>query len=225
MTIKELFEKAKTENGALTYDEFEALAKSSGAKFADLGEGQYVSKQKYLDELATKDTEITTLKETIQGRESDLATLQEQLKAAGTDSAKLEELTANLTSLQSKYDADTQALQGKLNAQAYEFAVRDFAAKQKFSSSAARRDFEAQLLQKNLPMEKGSILGADDFAKAYAKDNSDAFVKETKAEPESKPKPQFASSATGDKKSGAKMTLSEMMAAKNENPDFVINFD
>lgn len=223
MTIKEVFDKATTENGALTLSEFEALAKAGGAKFADLSEGQYVGRQKYLDELATKDTEISTLNETIQSRDNDLTTLQEQLKSAGTDSAKLEELTASLSSLQSKYDADTQALQGKLNAQAYEFAVRDYAAKQKFSSSAARRDFEGQLLQKNLPMEKGTILGADDFAKVYAKENADAFLKETKVEPE--PKPQFASSATGDKKSGAKMTLSEMMAAKNENPNFVVSFD
>ena len=222
MTIKDVFEKATTENKALTYEEFESLAK--GAKFADLSEGNYVGKQKYLDELATKDTQINTLNETIKSRDTDLSSLQEQLKAAGTDTAKLEELTNSMSALQSKYDADVQALQGKLSAQAYEFAVRDYAAKQKFSSNAAKRDFIASMIGKNLPMENGSIMGADDFAKMYAKENDDAFVKEQPKPTPDPQKPQFAGHTPGDKKE-AKLSLSELMQMKNENPNTVVNFD
>ena len=42
MNIKEIFDKA--ENGTLTFEQFEALAKDNKAKFADLSEGNYVSK-------------------------------------------------------------------------------------------------------------------------------------------------------------------------------------
>lgn len=224
MNIKDIFDKATSENKSLTWEEFEALAKEGKAKFTDLSEGNYVSKQKYDDDLASKDVQITGLNETLTTRDSDLATLQEQLKNAGTDSAKLDEMAASLTALQSKYDADTQALQSKISAQSYEFAVRDFAAKQKFSSGAAKRDFISSMLQKNLPMEGGSIMGADDFMKVYAKDNSDAFVKETPKQPETKP--QFAGSTPGDKGGqGQKMSLSELMRMKNENPNAVVNFD
>lgn len=221
MTLKEIFDKATSENGSLTWEEFEKIAKESKAKFADLSEGRYVDKQKYEDDLAKKDTEITTLNETITTRNSDLDALKSQLQSAGNDAGKLEELTNSLTALQSKYDADTSALQSKLTAQAYEFAVRDYAGKQKFSSNAARRDFERSLINKNLPMEDGVIMGADDFLKVYSKADPTAFV--TK-EATSTPAPQFAGSAPGGKEK-VKMSLTEQMKAKNENPDFVVKFD
>jgi len=225
MEIKEIFEKATSENKSLTWEEFEALAKDAKAKFTDLSTGRYVDRQKYEDELAKKDTEIQSLNEAVTSRNDDLSALQEQLKSAGNDAGKLEELTNNLASLQSKYDEDTKALQGKLNAQAYNFAVRDFANSQKFSSAAAKRDFERSMIEKNLPIENGQILGAVDYMKAYQKENKDAFVVDTPPATPAEPKPQFAGSATGDKTGGVKMSLSEMMAKKNENPDFVVSFD
>lgn len=225
MNIKEIFDKATSENKSLTYEEFNKLATESKAKFTDLAEGKYVDRQKYEDDLAKKDTEITSLNETITSRTNDMSELKTQLENAGSDAVKLEELTNNLASLQTKYDEDTKALQGKLNAQAYEFAVRDFANGQKFSSAAAKREFERAMIQKNLPMENGSIMGATDYMKAWQKDNKDAFISDTPPAPPADPKPQFAGSATGAKTGGSKMSLSEMMAAKNENPDFVISFD
>lgn len=222
MLLKEIFDKATSENGALTLEEFERIAKENKAKFTDLSEGRYVDRQKYEDDLAKKDTEISTLNDTITTRNADLEALKTQLQDAGSDAGKLDELTASLTALQSKYDADTAALQTKLTAQAYEFAVRDYAGKQKFSSAAARRDFERSMINKNLPMEDGSIMGADDYMKAYAKANADAFVQKEPAP--AKPDPQFVGSTSG-KKEGTKMSLSDMMKAKNENPDFVVSFD
>lgn len=222
MNIKEIFEKATTENKALTYEQFEEIAKAQKAKFADLSEGKYVDRQKYEDDLAKKATEIETLNETIATRDTDLANLQTQLQNAGNDAVKLEELNNSLTNLQAKYDTDTAELQNKLSAQSYEFAVRDFAGKQKFSSNAAKRDFIESLVKKKLPMENGSIMGADDYLKAYAKDNDDAFLK--KEAPKTEPAPIFAGSASGDKGS-KKPSLSEMMRMKNENPDYVISFD
>ena len=225
MDIKSIFSKATSENKALTYEEFEALAKAEKAKFADLSEGKYVDRQKYLDELAAKDTELTTLNSTLSERDSDLSNLRKQLEEAGNDAGELEKLSASLTELQEKYEADTNALQGKLQAQAYEFAVRDFANGQKFSSAAAKRDFERSLLSKNLPMENGSIMGAKDYMKEYAKENEDAFVKKTKTPPDPEPKPQFSAPANGQGTNNSKMSLTELMRMKNENPDAVVNFE
>ena len=223
MLLKEIFDKATSENGSLTWEEFERIAKESKAKFTDLSEGKYVDRQKYEDDLAKKDTEINTLNDTITTRNSDLEQLKTQLANAGNDAGKLDELTSSLTALQAKYDADTAALNTKLSAQAYEFAVRDFASKQKFSSAAARRDFERSMIKKSLPMEDGAIMGADDYMKSYAKTNADAFIQK---DPTPKtPAPEFVGSATGGKDKSNKMSLSEMMKAKNENPDFVISFD
>lgn len=196
MTIKELF--ASAENGVLTYDQFEALIKENGIKLADLAEGKYVSKSKYEADLKAKDTElenvnsqIETLSGTIATRDKDLESLQKKLEAAGKDATKIAELNEAITGMQSKYDADMEkynadikSYQDKLQKQAYEFAVKDFANTKRFSSQAAKRDFIQTMIARGLQMEGDKILGREDFAEKYAEENSDAFyVEPPKVEP------------------------------------------
>lgn len=196
MTIKEIFDSA--EEGKLTYEQFQELAKSGKAKFADISEGNYVSRKKYEDELEDLNGRIETLNQTIQTRDDDLANLQQQLEEAGNDVDRLGETLDAFSELQSKYDADTKAYQEKLQSQAYNFAVRDFANKQKFSSKAAQRDFENALRNAALKMDGDSIMGADDFRTKYATENEDAFVVENPepSEPQ-KPTPQFIQPTPG----------------------------
>lgn len=197
MEIKELFEKA--ENGTLTYEQFQAAASAAGAKFTDLSEGQYVSKHKHEDELAAKDKEIETLNGTIATRDTDLAGLQKKLEEAGTDVEKLNTLSSDFATLQSKYDADIKAYKDQLKSQAYEFAVKDFVATQKFTSNAAKKEFTRAMIEKGLKMDKDKILGAEDFLSAYKADNEDSFLKDEKPlDPEpSAPLPQFAGPTPG----------------------------
>lgn len=223
MTIREIFDKATSENKSLTYAEFEALAKNNNAKYVDLAEGKYVDRQKYDDDLATKDVQINSLNETIGTRDADLVKLQEQLQNAGADAGKLEELTTQLTALQTKYAEDTGNLQTKLAEQEYDFAVRDFANGQKFSCEAAKIMFEQDMIAKKLPMENKKIMGANDYLAEYKKAHKDSFAVEKPAEPQ---KPHFtAPTGTGDGSTGTKMSLSDMMRLKNENPNAVISFD
>lgn len=175
MNIKEIFSKA--ENGTLTYEQFLSVAQAQNANFADLSEGNYVSKQKYDDELKQRDTRITTLSDTIATRDNDLATLQNTLKEAG-DIEALKTASSDLDKLQKKYDKEMKEYQAQLSKQAYEFAVRDFANSKNFTSKAAKRDFVNSMIAKNLTLENGVIMGAEDFTNAYAKDNSDAFTVE-----------------------------------------------
>lgn len=192
MNIKEIF--AKAENGTLTLEQFEQIAKDSGAKFTDLSEGKYVSKSKYDDDIQIKDTSIEELNKTIAQRDVDLKGLNEQLASAGTDATKLSELQGNFSSLQKKYEEDIKTYQDKLDNQRYEFAVREFANGKKFTSNAAKRDFTNSMLNAKLKYdaEKQRIIGADDFVKTYGEDNADAFVVEQPANPTpEQPKPQF----------------------------------
>lgn len=212
MTIKELFEKA--ENNTLTLEQFETLAGES--KFVDLTEGNYVSKQKYDNEIKQKDTRIDELNGTITQRDDDLSKLQQTLKDAG-DLDALKKASKDLADLQKKYDNDTKAYQRQLTEQEYEFAVKEFANSKNFTSNAAKRDFTQAMLAKNLMMEDGKIIGADDFVTIYSKDNADAFV--VKEDPKA---PKFSSSTKDP--TPKKPSLSELMRMKNENPDAVINF-
>lgn len=196
MTLKEIFEKA--ENGVLTYEQFEAAAKASNAKFVDLSSGEYVSKHKYDADIAAKDSEIGTLNTTIATRDTDLGNLKTQLEAAGADAQKLQELTNNFTTLQGKYDSDMKSYKEQIKKQAYEFAVREFAGGKKFTSNAAKRDFIQSMISKDLKMENNSIIGAEDFVTMYSKENADAFVTEDpNPTPPSNPKPKFVDPTPG----------------------------
>lgn len=204
MTIKELFDSA--EGGTLTYEQFEALTKEKGLKFADLSDGKYVSKSKYDSDLRAKDTEIEskvseletanaqieTLNGTIATRDNDLSDLKSKLEAAGEDATKLAELSASFTGLQEKYEADVQAYENKMKQQAYEFAVKDFANTKQFTSQAAKRDFIQSMISRGLQMENGKILGREDFVDNYSAENADAFVVEKEPEPAPEPEPEPA---------------------------------
>ena len=197
MTIEELFKKSEE---PLTYEAFEKLAKENGAKFTDLSEGNYVSKDKHENELSGKDNQITQLNDTIKARDKDLKDLKTQLKEAGTDAEKLTELETQLGNLQTQYKQDTDNYKAQLSEQAYEFAVKDFANGIKFSSMAAKRDFVSSMIATKLKMDGDKILGADDFKTSYSADNADAFAVETPKEPqEETPKPKFSSSLNPDK--------------------------
>lgn len=223
MKIKEVF--AQAEDGTLTYEQFLKITKEANAKFADLSEGEYVSKGKYDDELASLNAQIETLNGTIGTRDTDLETLKKQLEEAGTDAEKLNTLSTDLANLQGKYDADVKSYKEQLKRQAYEFAVKDFANKQKFTSNAAKRDFIQSMLAKGLKMEGDSILGAEDFKSAYSADNADAFVVDTpEPEPATPTIPTFVQSTPSIDR-GRKLSLSEQMAMKNDNPNFVVSFD
>lgn len=194
MTLKELFDKA--ENGTLNWEQFKANC--GDAKFVDLNDGNYVSKQKYEDEIGQRDTRITSLTDTISARDADLATLQQTLKDAG-DLDALKQASKDLTDLQKKYDKETKSYQSQLLKQAYEFAVKEFASSKKFSSKAAKRDFTQAMIAKNLQFEDGKIIGADDFVEMYSKDNADAFIeeKEPQNNPPVNPKPTFVAPTQG----------------------------
>ena len=95
MKIKEVF--AQAEDGTLTYEQFQKIVKEANAKFADLSEGEYVSKGKYDDELASLNAQIETLNGTIGTRDTDLEALKQQLAEAGTDAEKLSTLSNDFT--------------------------------------------------------------------------------------------------------------------------------
>jgi hypothetical protein len=175
-----------------------------------------VSKQKYDDEISQRDNRINDLNTTIGTRDADLANLQQTLKDAG-DIEALNSASQDLADLQKKYDKETKQYQAQLTKQAYEFAVKDFANSKNFTSNAAKRDFIQSMLAKNLNLEDGRIIGAEDFVQIYSKDNADAFVVKEESKPNPNPKPKFATD-TGDKKP-EKLTLSDMMRMKNEDPD------
>lgn len=172
--LKELFGDA-----ALTFEQLQAKVAEKGLKLADLSTGNYVDKKKYDDAVETRETQITELKGQITTRDKDLSALKKQIESGDADSqTKLTELTEKLTKLQGDYNTAKKDYETKLSTQAYEFAVKEYAGGLKFTSEAAKRDFESQLIAKGLKLEDKKIIGADDFMKTYKEANAKAFEEE-----------------------------------------------
>ena len=186
------FLKGLFENGPLTWDGFVAAVGEKGIKLADLSTGNYVSSQKYSDAIAAKDSTIADLNSQIGTRDADIANLQKQISGDGDSRTKINNLNAEITRLQTDYANQKADYEGRLQKQAYGFAVREFASTQKFTSKAAQRDFTNEMLSKNLKFENDKLEGTDEFVKAYREANPDAFVVETPpAPPENPPLPFF----------------------------------
>lgn len=181
--LKELFDE-----GGLTWEEFKSKVESKGFKVADLSTGNYVSKGKYNDDVTKRQSIIDDLNSQIVNRDTDITNLKTQLEAAGGDANKIADLNNQIATMQSQYANEKSEFENKLNRQAYEFAVREFANNKKFTSNAAKRDFISEMLKKDLKVENDKIIGADDFVSSYSEENKDAFVVENT---DPKPNPSF----------------------------------
>lgn len=178
------FLKVLFENGAIDWDTFCKAVTDKGFKIADLSQGAYVSKSKYDDDLNAKTNQINDLTGQITQRDTDLKDLQAKMEAAQGDNGKLTEVTNQLNQFQENYTKMENKYKTQLANQQYEFAVKEFANEQKFTSAAAKRDFIRSLTDKKLQMENGKIVGATDYLNTYKTENTDAIAPEV---PDNKP--------------------------------------
>lgn len=222
MTFDEIFGEKAAEIQALIDAKNAAIEdKSKQIKLVDLSTGDYVSKGKYTDQLAAKDTTIADLTAQIAKRDSDSADLIKQLDALKNADDELKSVKESFTALQEQNKAEAEKHAAEMKRQAYEFMVREKSNELEFSSNSAKKAFLADAIAKNFAMENDTLLGFGDFVETYKAQDPGAFKT---AEPPASGK-KFTSPSKGQMGSGKKMTVSEMMAAKNADPNFVINFD
>lgn len=150
--------------------------------------GKDVNAQKAIVE--QKDQQITALTTERDGLKTQVADRDKDIEDLKKQSGNTDELNAKLTELQTKYDTDTQALQGKLDSQARTHAAERYFDKVEFSSAFAKKAAIAEFNSAGLEFKDGVFVGADDFLKKMKSENPDAFkVVEPPKDPD--PKPQF----------------------------------
>ena len=159
---------------ALTFDELAAAIEADkNLKLADLSSGEYVSKHKYDDQT----TELA-------GVRKQLDDANKQIKAfEGQD---VEGIKQQVKDWETKYKADTDALNDKLTAQAREYAENLFFSGYKFTSKAAKNGVAEEFRKKGFELKDGSFVGAKEFMDGLMKDAdyAGAFVTEEKKEPQ-----------------------------------------
>lgn len=142
------------------------------ARFIDLSEGGYISKEKYMAEKTRADG------------------LDEQLKTANTEiqsykGMDIEGIQKKAKEWEEKYNTDTADLQKKIGQQAYDFEAERYVGKYKFSSELARKAALSDFREKQFQLQDGAFLGADDFMKQMKESNPAAFVEEESGQPAS----------------------------------------
>lgn len=141
---------------------------------------------KIMDE-AGKDVE--NHKQQISSLTTERDTLRTQLAEANTSiqsykDMDIDGIKAKATEWETKYNADTQALQEKLDAQAYGYAVEKVASGISFSSNGAKKAFVSDLTAKNLKLsDDGKLEGFNDFLEQYRKDDPSAFKADESGKP------------------------------------------
>lgn len=145
---------------------------------------------------------------------------EEQLRERDKQLEELKEVAGDAEAMKEKIKAleeENKASQEKASAE-LEQMKKDWATEKyfegfEFTSDLAKAAAIQQFKEKELKLEDGKFLGADDFMKELAEKNPTAFVSE-----EDKKKPVITR-PTGGTKSKEKMSLSEAMKYKNEHPD------
>lgn len=203
----------------------EAIDKIMAENGNDIENARASEKAKYEAERTQAQAQVTDLQNQLAQRDTDLAALNDQLVAAQADAGKLTEAQTSLQALQSKYDKAQKDWTAKTAAQAREYAVRAAAAELKFSSGSAKRAFiHDAIADPTVKLDGEALLGYQVFLQNYQANDPGAFAKEKEPEPApAEPAPTIVLPGKSAHPRKA-MSLSDMMRAKNQNPNFVIDF-
>ena len=221
------FLKALFGNEALTYEQLADKVAGQKMNVVNIADGSYVSRNKYDDKINGLTQQVADLQGQITQRDTDLTGLNERLTAAQADAGQLAEVQKQLTSLQSKYDKDSKAWEAKNAAQAYEYEIKSRANELKFTSAAAKKEFVREAIAQQFKQDGDTLMGYTDFVAKYKESDPGAFVADAPADPTPEPTPAPQPTIVLPGKSNPnprKMSLSEMMKAKNENPNMEVNF-
>lgn len=218
--LKALFQNAEGQAESLTFEQLtERIAADSKLKIVNLADGGYVAKDKY-DALDTK----------FKGVEKQLGEANDTIKSY--EEMDIEGIKKSVTDWETKYNADTKALNEKLAAQARSHSEEQFLSGYKFTSKAAKDGVLATFRSKEFKLdENGTFLGGKEFMDNLMKDEDykGAFMVDDPTPPPAPPadprNPKWGNPNPGDPPPKPKKSLTELMKQKNEHPEMEIKFD
>ena len=136
---------------ALTFDQLSAaIAANKDLKIVNLADGGYVAKDKF-------DAKVTEL-EGVQTQLTDANAQIQSYKDMAIDGIK-----KSVTDWETKYNADTAALQQKLQDQETEFAARTYLGGFKYANDLVKDAIYSKFMEKKFAREGDKFLRADYF--------------------------------------------------------------
>lgn len=138
--------------------------------------------------------ETEKVSEKIKNLESELKTNKQTLVDANSQIEKfkgmdVEGIKASAEEWKTKYEtfqADTikqkEDFEKQMKAQEYEFAAKEYVSGLKFTSDFTKNAFLKEFMSKELKLEEGKFLGADDYINKFKEGNQGVFIEENTQE-------------------------------------------
>ena len=114
--------------------------------------------------------------------------LKTQLSEANTQIQSFKEMDidgikASAEEWKTKYETDTKALNEKIAAKDYDYAIKDFMSQFKFIDDDVKETVINKFKAKEFKLEEGKFLGGEDFMKDYKENHKSLFVSDEPQEP------------------------------------------
>lgn len=152
------------------------------------------------------------------GYKEQLDTATETLKSF--DGIKPEELQAEVEKYKKKAEEQEETFKKELEKRDFSDALDKAIGDYKFSSEYAKKSVVEEIKAAGLKLVDGKIIGLNDMIETIKGKDASAFVDEAKDKLEQN-KAKFTKQ-TQQSKDGTKISMSELMKMKNENPDMDI---
>lgn len=147
-------------------------------------------------------------------------TAEETLKKF--DGVDVETMQAELAAWQQKAKDAEKDYADKLEQRDFEDALKEEIGGYKFTSEAAKEAIMARIRATGLKVSDGKILGLSDLIAQMKEKDASAFVDEKQEELEAGRAKPFTGPLNGGNPAGKKVSPSELMKMKNENPNLDI---
>ncbi|CUN37178.1 phage scaffolding protein [Clostridium disporicum] len=130
--------------------------------------------------------------------------LKTQLSEANTQIQSFKEMDidgikASAEEWKTKYETDTKALNEKIAAKDYDYAIKDFMSNYKFIDDDVKETVINKFKAKEFKLEEGKFLGGEDFMKEYKENHKSLFISDEPQDPIPEiVKPTGGSNPSGD---------------------------
>ena len=114
--------------------------------------------------------------------------LKTQLSEANTQIQSFKEMDidgikASAEEWKTKYETDTKALNEKIAAKDYDYAIKDFMSNYKFIDDDVKETVINKFKAKEFKLEEGKFLGGEEFMKEYKENHKSLFVSDEPQDP------------------------------------------
>lgn len=165
------------------------------------------------------DKKVEKLETERDGYKEQFETATETLK--GFDGIKPEELQAEVAKYKKAAEEKEKEFKQELEKRDFSDALEKAIGDYKFSSEYAKKSVMEEIKGAGLKLVDGKIIGLNDMMETIKGKDASAFVDEKQQKLEQS-RAKFTKPA-GQSKDGTKISMSELMKMKNENPDMDIS--